>query len=947
MVITDLLKGVKKILMKQNVTLRLLSLLLFQSVFTMEINAQAGQYDTHPDSTVRVAYGAQHKDQVTAAISSISGSEIRKIQTATLTNALTGKLPGVTITDVPGAPGFDEPSIMIRGYHTMVNNAPLLIVDGIQVNNISFLSPDEIESVSVLKDAAALALYGVRGGNGVLLVTTRRGQISKKNNIQLNLRYGRQSPTILPKMAGSYDFARLYNEALANDGLPPLYTNEQLEGYKQKKDPYLYPDVNWMDEVLRNNSPIQDYSVTFDGGNETAKYFVMLGFVNNQGLYAHTDQESNSNINYNQLNFRANLDINLTKSLLVQAGLGGNIQDRKFPPVATATYWQNMLTYAPNLYSVRTPDGEITGTAAYPGNPIGDLLEKGYQSRHDRNVQMNIRATQKLDFITKGLKIYGALLFDNLLQNRYDKTRNYAYFEPIVTRGINGQDSLYYIQRGLSTDLTVVTGGDYENNRLIMQGGFEYGKKSGDHSFNAMMFFQQDRYIVLGNQSPFAMQNLATRINYGLKDKYFVEGVLSYSGIENYAPGKRFGFFPAISAGWLLHKEKFLQDNKWVNYLKLRASAGIAGNDKGASRFNYNQYWGVASSQGAYFGTGQTWYNGLVQLARSNPDITWERAKIFNFGIDANFFDRLSFNADVFAENRTHILVDMSNVISAIAGYTSGQMVNKGKVANYGTEIVANYNGGGGDFRYNIGGLFSYTYNKIKESWEAPKKEAYSYRQGHPVGQYFGLEAIGFFRDESDIISSPVHTFSVVRPGDLKYKDQNNDGIIDINDQIPIGKQNYPRINYGINAGVFYKGVNLDVFFEGVGLKSVYLNGYLFRPLLNNNNILDWAMEGRWTPETHATATFPRLTTQANANNYQPSTFWVRDANYLRLRNIELGYTFPTKMVKKAGMDNLKIYVSGYNLITWDDLAINVDPITLSMGYPTLKSYAVGLSVKF
>ncbi|TZF83224.1 TonB-dependent receptor [Pedobacter sp. BS3] len=927
---------------------KVVPLLLCCSAFLLKLNAQPVQYEANVDSIARVAYGTQAKDQVTSAISSVSGAELRKIQTATLTNALIGKLPGVTIMGTGGAPGFDEPSITVRGQHTSLSNGVLLLVDGIQVNNISFLSPDEIESVTVLKDAAALALYGAKGGNGVLLVTTRRGNLSNKTNISLNARYGSQSAIQLPKLANSYDFARLYNEARQNDGLPPTYTATQLEGYRLGTDPYLYPNVNWFDEILRKNSPIQDYSVTFDGGNQTAKYFVMAGFMNNQGLYAGTDQTHNSNLNYNCLNFRANLDLNLSKGFSAQVGLGGNIQDRRFPPVATATFWQNMITYAPNLYSVRTPDGRVTGSANYPSNPLGDLLERGYQSRHDRNIQMNVRATQKLDFITDGLKIFGAVLFDNLLQNRYDKTRNYAYYEPLLTTGSNGQDSIYYQQQGLDSDLSVVTGNDYENNRIIFQGGFDFDRKFNQHEVGGMIFFQQDKYTVLGNQSAFAMQNLAGRITYNYKEKYFAEGAFSYSGLENYPPGHRFGFFPAISAAWLMHKEDFLKSSKWINYLKLRASAGMVGNDRGASRFNYNQYWGTASSQGYYFGTGQNFSSALVQLGMANPDITWETGRILNFGVDAALFNnKLSINADVFHENRSDILVNMSGVTSALAGYTAGVTANKGRVIDYGTEIAATYNGDAGKVKYYVGGQFTYAFNKIKESYETPKKETYSYRQGHPVGQYFGLEAIGYFRDESDIISSPVQTFSTVRPGDLKYKDQNGDGIIDVNDQIAIGKANYPQINYGVNTGVAFNGFNLDLFFQGVANRSVYLSGYLFQPFTNNANVLDWAVNGRWTPETRATATYPRLTTQSNANNYQASTFWVRNANFLRLRNIELGYTLSKKAVAKMGLESIKFYVSGMNLLTWDDLAVDVDPETLSMGYPTLKSYSAGISVKF
>ena len=903
---------------------------------------------SYSDSLVHVSYGSLFKDQSCAAVSTVSGSALEMARTTTLTNALPGRLPGLTVMGSGDAPGFDDATMLIRGKHTSLNNGILLIVDGIQVNSISFISPDEIESVSVLKDAAALAMYGARGGNGVLLITTKRGQLSTKPNITLNMRYGLQSATQLPKMASSYDFARLYNEALVNDGLPELYSESQLVGYREKKDPYIYPDVDWMGEILRKSSPIQDYSLSFNGGSQMAKYFVMLGFMDNQGLYAHTDGEHNANIGYNQINLRANLDLQLTRNLTARIGLGGNIQNRKFPPVATATFWKDMLTYAPNLYPARTPEGNITGSALFPSNPLADLLDRGYQSRHDRNIQMNIQVTQGLDFITEGLSAFGAVLFDNQLQSRYDKTRTYAYYEPIWTKGGGGADSVYFLQRSLDGDLTVVTGGDYENNRIVFQGGFNYDRKFADHGVGARLFFQQDKYTVLNNPSPFAMQNFAGRLTYNYKQKYVAEGVFSYSGLENYAPGHRFGFFPAIAAGWLLHKENFLKDVSWVNYLKLRASAGSVGNDKGAPRFAYNQYWGVASSQGYYFGTGQTWYNGLVQLGLSNPFITWERSAIYNVGIDGQLFsNRLSVTIDAFKELRKDVLVDEAATNSALSGYTSGRITNFGRVDNEGFELSLNYQKNTGAFNYYIGGEFSYAHNLIKRSGETPKKEAYSYRQGNPVGQYFGLEAIGFFRDESDIANSPVQTFSIVQPGDLKYKDQNNDGIIDIDDEVAIGRQDYPQINYGVSGGFAFKGFSIDILFQGIANYDVYLNGYLFQPFVNNANIANWAADGRWTEQHQANATYPRLTTQANPNNYRSSTFWVRSADFIKLKNVELGYAFREGIIRKVGMEEAKIFVSGTNLFTWDNLNVDIDPETLGQGYPTIKTWSVGITAKF
>lgn len=920
-------------------------------LFTWSFSAFAQQTgNVKPDTlkNVAVAYGTQTKDQVTAAVSSVNSEDLRKTHTASMSNALIGRLPGVTIFNTGGAPGFDDPSFQIRGRHTTLNNGILTLVDGIQINSISYLSVDEIESVTVLKDAAALVLYGVRGGNGVLLVTTKKGAVSDKINISFNARYGSQSPTTLPKFAGSYDYARLYNEARANDGLPLQYTDAQLNGYKAGSDPYLYPNVNWYDEILRKDSPMQDYSLKFSGGNTTAKYFLMIGYMDNQGLYANTDQETNSNINFQRINFRGNVELNLTKTLSAQVGLGGNLQDRKFPPLATQILWQNMATYAPNLYSVRTPNGQITGTANYPVNPVGYLLDRGYQSRHDRNIQSSVQLNQKLDMLTKGLTLFGALKFDNEFNSRYDKTRSYAYAVPQVGVSPSGDPVVTYSQADVNTDLTVTLGDNYENNRTILNGGFNYERKFNDHNFSGMLMYQQDKYTILGNQSPFAMQNLMGRFNYNYKEKYFGEVVASYSGIESYGPGKRFGFFPAISGGWLIHKEDFWKQNPTINYLKLRASVGLVGNDKGSPRFNYNQYWGTATNQFYYFGTGITPYNALVQLGTANPNLTWETGLVYNVGINATAFNhKLDFSADVFREMRSDILVDMDNGLPAIGGVQASALENRGKVLNYGTEIATTYSDKAGNLNYFIGGQFSFARNKIKENYDIPRKEAYSSRIDRPVGQYFGLETIGFFKNESDIIASPQQTFAVVRPGDLKYKDQNNDGFIDINDEVAIGRQNYPEIIYSLNTGVGYKGFNLDFFFQGVANRSVYLNGYLFQPFVNGGNISDWAVEGHWTPDRHAIATFPRLSTQLNDNNYRASDFWIRKANFVRLRNVELGYTLPKNALNKLGVKSIKVFVSGLNLISWDDLAIAIDPETLSVGYPVIKTYTAGLSVKF
>lgn len=917
-------------------------------------SAQVAGNDVSTDSvsapkTVKVAFGTQSRDQITSSVSTVGGGAMRKTQTSTLSNTLFGRLPGVAALHTAGAPGYDEASLFIRGRHTFQDNGYLVLLDGFQVDGFNQVSVDEIESVSVLKDAAALALYGIKGANGAILITTKRGKASDKVNVGFNARYGYQTPTQLPEFAGSYDYARLYNEALANDGQQPLYTESQLNGYRDGTDPNLYPDVNWYDQVLRKGAPIQDYSLTFNGGGETARYFVMLGYMENQGLYDVTDQKRNSNINFERINFRANVDIDVTKKLSVYAGLGGTIEDRMFPSITTESLWQNMANYAPNLFPVRTPGGKLTGTAAFPNNPVGSVLEKGFQSRHNRNVQGTVRINEKLDLIAKGLNAFATVSFNSVFTSSYDKTKGYGYYEPIRTTSVAGADSVYYLLRSTDTDLTVnARGASTESSRTNVQAGLDYSRVFDQHELGALLMFHQDSYSVMGNQSSYAFQNFMGRINYGFKQKYFAEVAFSYSGTDNYAPGKRFGFFPAVSAGWLIHKENFWNENGVVNYLKLRASAGLTGNDRNPNRFGYNQYWGPASSQGYYFGTGQNFSPGLIELGIANPNVTWEKAMSYNFGIETSMLNnKLSLTADVFYEDRYDILVNMGNTTPSLAGFTSASIENRGKVQNYGTEISATFKDKAGSVSYFIGGQFAFARNKIIENYEVPRKEAYSSRKNNPVGQYFGMEAIGFFKDENDINTSPVQTFSIVQPGDLKYKDQNGDDIIDINDEVPIGRASYPEISYSLNAGVAYRGFDLEVLFQGTANRSVYMDGYMFWPFINNANISPWAAEGHWTPETHASATFPRLSAEPNANNYRASSFWVRDVDMISLRNIELGYTLSNNLFPRTRIENLRIYGSVLNPFRWDNLAVDVDPETLSRGYPVLKTYTIGLSLNF
>ncbi|MDR0714899.1 MAG: SusC/RagA family TonB-linked outer membrane protein [Bacteroidales bacterium] len=913
------------------------------------LTANPGVFAGERDSLVFVAYGEQRKERVVSSVSTVSGEDLGKSQVSTLGNTFFGRFPGMTVIQTNGEPGYDEASVYLRGQHTLQSNTCIILVDGFQVDAFSQISAEEIESISYLKDAAALALYGISSANGALLITTKKGKnTGKKTNISLKARYGLHTPAYLPKFEGSYNYALLYNEALQNDGLPVMYGDKDLQGYLSGSDPYYYPDVNWYDEILSKTSDIQDYSLSFTGGNLHARYFVMAGFMGYNGLYDGTDQKINSNINFKRINFRANVDVDVNSDLSFRMNLGGRIEDRMFPNTATATMWQHMATYAPNLYPVRTPDGKITGTASYPDNPVGSVLEEGYGSRHTRNVQAAVTAKEKLSFLADGLSVFASIAFGSNYQNGYNKQKTYAYYEPIKTISGTGQDSIYYVQRGADTDLTVSTGNDAENNRMEIHAGLEYEQSFGQHDLKALLMYRQSKRSNFTEQSAYAKRDFLGRIDYALRDKYLAELSLAYSGTDNYRPGRRFGFFPALGLGWVLSKEDFLQNLKPVDYLKIRGSAGLLGNDQGAARFAYNQYWGPASSQGYYFGTGVTYYEALVQQAVANPDFTWEKALLYNIGLETELFNRrLSFTADYFFEDRYDIPVSNTNTLPSFSGITFSTMLNRAEVNNRGIELSTTWRDRAGNTGYFAGAQFSFIRNKIVESFEAPHREAARYTQGHSVGQRYGLEAVGFFRDDTDIALNPVHTFSNVRPGDLKYKDQNKDGFINVDDEVPIGKPSVPEITFSVNTGITWKGFDLELLFDGNANRNIYLNGYMFWPFINDYNISTWAAERRWTPETHSEAAFPRLTTQANPNNYRASDFWVRNIYVLRLRNAELGYNFSGNWLNRAKIEKLRVYVSTLNLLTLSNLDADVDPETLSVGYPTLKTFSVGINLNF
>jgi TonB-linked SusC/RagA family outer membrane protein len=893
-----------------------------------------------------IGYGKQPTWMVSSAISTVKGTELQKSFTSNLTNTLYSRLPGLTVGQGSGEPGNDAASLSARGLGTYVNNGFLVMIDGFE-NSLEQLVPDEIETISLLKDASALAIYGSRGANGVLLVTTKRGK-NGPLSISFSTQQGFHQASRLPQFLGSYDYARLYNEGLKNEGKAPLYTDAALQAYQTGSDPNFYPDVNWYDQVLKQNAAISNYNLNFRGGNSSVRYFALLNYVSSNGLLINAgdkDPES-SNSQYGRFNFRSNVDIDITKRMSASLTLAGTVEDKTNPADSiTSGLFGTLANVAPNAFPVKNPDGSYGGNAAF-ANPLGNILERGSYNSNGRTLQSTLKLTNQLDFITKGLSVSAAVSFNNFFRSFSKKSKQYERFS--IAKG--GGDTIRYTKFGQKTALVGNEDNSDQWRNIVFQGFLNYDRTFGKNTLSGLLMYNFDSYTNVDNNTtavnalPFKHEGLGGRLTYANNQKYIAEFSFGYMGSENFAPTKRFGFFPAASLGWVVSNEGFLKNSKALTYLKLRGSYGLTGNDQiGGTRFAYDQRFPYTAQYN--FGTANAGVFGLAEGTAANPNVTWEKDKKMNVGFEATLFKQLDVSLDVFNHDRYDILSKPNATVPQYVGVTLPDL-NVGKVNNKGFEASIRYNSNRTKaFQYFVEGNAWYAKNKIVFASEAIRLYDYQYTTGQQIGQPFGLEALGLFKDAAEIAASPKQTFAPVQPGDIKYKDQNGDGLIDQNDTKAIGNPSLPTMTYSFHGGFKYKGFDLDFLFQGVTGNTVYFGGSLFHAFQNNGQVGPIALD-RWTPETAATAAYPRLSASNNLNNYRFSSFWQRDGSFLKLRNVELGYTLPQSLVEKIKFANVRIFVNGTNLLSFDKMEGYVDPETRS-GYPALRTVSGGIRCQF
>jgi len=933
---------------------------------SIEVILQANEQGL--DQVVVVGFGTKKRITNTGAVSTVSGESIRRVPTAAVQNTLQGRVPGVFSVQRGGQPGKDASDIFIRGQSSLnpEGNKPLIIVDDIEYSyeQLAQINVNEIESISVLKDASTTAIYGVKGANGVLIIRTRRGA-SGTPQVNVRVESGFNSPTRVPKFLNAYESAKLVNEAYLNDGLQPMFTDVQLEHYRTQDDPYVYPDVNWYDVIFKNGSLQANTNVDISGGTEAVKYFISAGaFTQNGNLKDFSDPRNQgvyNNYFYHRYNFRSNLDIQATKSTKLRLDVSG-----RFGKVNTPLFYHN--TTANSIMSEIYNYQIITPYAAPVLNPDGSyayafgpnlsnvptinarLATMGYtrNSRTDFNVLFDVK--QDLDFVTKGLGALVRVAYAGT--NDITRTQSRTATPPAYHYDATGTYTLDNNNLYQLAPFRLTGGNDLFDKRINLQGFLTYNHNWNIHSFSVQAMINQESYVSKSGNSlavPQKLRGSNLSLHYDIEQKYIFDFNTAYNGSDRFGAGHRYGFFPAGSVGWNLAKEDFFHKAfPFFQLFKLRGSYGTVGSDAVVdNRYLYQQVYGRGGAY--YFGTNANTVVGLYEGSLGNPNVSWEKSTKADIGVDINMLnDKLSMQFDIFSELRKDQLWYPGS-ISSIIGIGLARE-NLASVRNRGFEGMIKYQSSVGQIGFDITGVFNYAKNTIIYQDEPNQVYPWLARTGHSIGQPFGYTVIGFYQDAEDIQKSakPNIDPSSIKPGDLKYKDLNNDGVIDERDQGAIGRPNLPQLNAGVTLGLHYKGLDISVLFQGAFDYSFQVTGIGIQPFQSQWQPIH---QERWTVDNASNAKFPRLSTNAayeSSPTAYPSDFWLVNAMYVRMKTVEVGYQFPSKWLPLK-ISNARIYFSGYNLLTWTNFSLyQQDPevSTNSVGDAYLNQRVLNLGIQ-
>ena len=923
------------------------------------------------EDVVVVGFGVQKKESLVGAVQSVKPSDLQT-SSSNLSTSFSGKIAGVIAVQKSGEPGADGANFWIRGISTFGSGqSPLLILDGVEITNqmLNNIPPETIESFSVLKDATATALYGSRGANGVMIITTKNGRDSEKMTINLRAEFGASAPTRVPKVADGITYMETFNEARTTRGEKPYYSNEKIMGTKLGLDPYVYPNVDWYDMLFKDCTFNQNFNFNMTGGAKKIDYFLNASVYNENGIMRKPEASKfDTNINAQRYLFQANVSADATKTTRVSLKMNTQLHYRHAPIQSVSDLFAYAMTGMPCEFPATLPGEESdtfvrfgTNNAWNSGfftNPYAQLC-RGYGDQFRGHFTSALTVNQNLDFITKGLSATGMATFYNRVYSAV-----YRSFTPFMYQltdyNIDEAGNYSYTSNSTNTGTTYLgtTRGKDGYRELAFQAKIDYARTFGKHDVGAtIVYMQKERNMNISDEQeyaalPYRQQGLAGRVTYGFDKRYLFEANFGYNGSENFAAGKRFGFFPSVAVGWVISNEPFWKGIKeQVNLFKLRASYGLVGNDviskDYADRFPYLTTVDMGQGYDVYIGNNFQRKYGPILSVYGNPNATWEESRKLDIGVEIGLFDSLNIIFDWFKEKRSGIFMQRTSLPSTFGMSGITPWANIGKVDNSGVDISVDYNKAfSKDLILSLRGTFTYAHNEIVEMDEPKYKWAYQYKAGHPINSIQCLIAEGLFRDEEEIASSPSQdiyaTTYPIRPGDVKYRDLNDDKIIDDNDMCWTGNPTVPEIIYGFGFSLKYKGFDCSAFFQGQGKVSIIM--YNYHPFATaatpGSGLMQWIADEHWSEDDpNPKALYPRLSPLWNNNNTKASTLYVRNGKMLRLKTAEIGYTY-----KK-----MRVYVSGTNLLTFAPFKY-WDPEKGSgngLGYPLQRTYNLGFQFNF
>ena len=950
------------------------------------------------DEVVVIAYGQQKKVTITGAVSAVNGDELLKAPVASVANALQGKLPGMSVVQPSGMPGADEPIIRVRGTGSLNSAEPLVLVDGVE-RPFGQIDPNEIADISILKDASATAVFGVRGANGVILVTTKRGTPGKAS-VTVSASAAIQTVAQFVDFANSYTYGKMWNYAAITDALPMSqwpgsatisdytpyadtgirFSQDVMEHFRTGDMPVTFPNTDWIDYIMKDAAWQEQVNINVNGGTEKMRYFVSAGFLNQNSLFKTFSKNDDETFKYNRFNYRANLDIDVSKYSQLALTLGGRVQNRTtmgggegflFRYLQGATPYAGIGVDSEGRHIVS--DENFVGP--YDRDALSNYYDLGYVNESTNALNLDLQYKLDMSFITPGLdfKIKGSYNTEYTAQK--NRQNGFGTGVTYVATLVDGQEVLR--KENITWPLPF-NESRWGSRNWYAEASFNYARKFGKHNVGALILYNQSKTYYpwdsdnsLYQSIPKGYVGLVGRVTYDYDTRYMIDFNIGYNGSENFAEGKRYGTFPSFSVGWIPSSEKFWEPiKKYIGYLKLRGSWGKVGNDNtNGARFLYLpgawQFYEGATTvnpqkRGANFGTSGGWLQAVKELTAGNPDVTWETASKFNVGLDAAFIgDRLTVNFDLFWEDREDILVSNASQLPAVTSLPASR-VNKGRVKNHGYELTLRWADKVGDFRYSISPSIAFARNKVVEMLEVPPMYEYLSRTGQRVNQLFGYDLFEFYQEGTEARYKAAYGKDMpdqkieLKYGDAVYVDLNDDGVIDQNDQKPLGytSDGNPEITWSINASLNWKGLDFSMLWVGANNTSRTLNGY-FRDQFGSTNtsaLAQWVADNSWT-ESNPGAILPRISFTNRVHNNRDSQAWIIDSKYVRLKNVEIGYTI-NKPKWLSLLNYIRFYASGQNLLTFADFKGN-DPeapgsgLDFGVRYPMTRVYNFGVQVNF